>query len=396
MKVELLDLTRNYRKIAKEVQEAVTEVLAKCSYIMGENVKQLEQEFSDYLGVKHSIAVGNGTDALILALCALEIGPGDEVITTPYTFFATPEAIARVGAVPVFVDIRLDTFNIDESKIEEKITAKTKAIMPVHIFGHPCDMDKINAIAKKHNLYVIEDAAQAIGARYQDRMAGNLSDIATFSFHPTKNLGAAGDAGMIVTNSDYLDHYCRALRVHGSGEHGEAVYNQKHNITEVGIDETNADHTRYNPAKYHNYVVGFNSRLDEIQAAVLRIKLRHLNNYNNRHRQIATYYNESFQNTDLITPLQLEGCYHIYHQYLLRSDKREQLMNALSEKGVSTAIYYPLAMHLQKAFDYLGNQEGDCPNAELLSRTTFALPLYAELTDEEMTYVAKAVIDSLV
>ncbi len=395
MKVELLDLRRNFNSIKEEVQVAVNEVFDKCSFIMGENVKAFEQEFSNYLGAKHSIAVGNGTDALILALVALGIGNGDEVITTPYTFFATPEAIARVGAVPVFVDVRLDTLNIDENKIEEKITEKTKAIMPVHIFGHPCEMDKINEIAKKHHLYVIEDAAQAISSSYKGKMVGTLSDIACFSFHPTKNLGAAGDAGMIVTNDDYLNHCCRALRVHGSGEHGEAVYNQKHNIKESKINEAGADHTVYNPYKYHNYLVGFNSRLDEIQAAVLRIKLRQLTDYTKRHREIAAYYNKSFKDTELIIPVEIPQCFHIYHQYLIRSEKRDDLMKKLAAQGVQTGIYYPLPMNRQKAFEDLPSSVDVCYNADLLAATSLALPLYAELTDEEMEYVATAVLSSL-
>ena len=395
MKVELLDLSRSFADIEEEINQEITEIFKKCSFIMGENVRELENEFSKFLDVKHSISVGNGTDALILALCALGIGPEDEVITTPYTFFATPEAIARVHAVPVFADIRLDTYNIDEDKIEEKITAKTKAIMPVHIFGQTCDMDKINAIAKKHNLYVIEDAAQALGAQYKERMAGNLSDIACFSFHPTKNLGAAGDGGMIVTNNDFLASYCRALRVHGSGENGEKVYNTLNNIAKNEIDEAGANHTIYNPAKYHNYVIGFNSRLDEIQAAVLRIKLRKLNEYNKKHDEIGNYYNESFKDSELIPPKVIKENKHIFHQYVLRTRNRDQLMTKLAEKGIATGIYYPLPMHLQKAFDYLNYQEGYCPNAELLSKEALALPIYAKLSDEEKEYVVKCVLESI-
>jgi len=215
MQIPLINLKKQYESIKDEVDKAVSEVLSSAQYIMGTNVKEFEKEFSEYLGVKHAISVGNGTDALIIALKALGIGEGDEVITTPWTFFATAESISFVGATPVFVDVRLDTFNIDPSKIEEKITPKTKAIMVVHIFGQPCDIDEINRIAKRHNLYVIEDAAQAVGSEYKGQKIGTLSDIATFSFFPTKNLGCAGDGGMIVTNDDNLATICRALRAHG-------------------------------------------------------------------------------------------------------------------------------------------------------------------------------------
>ncbi|HBQ25256.1 MAG TPA: transcriptional regulator, partial [Syntrophomonas sp.] len=276
MKIPLIDLKRQYVAIKDELEQAVLEVLAGAQYIMGNNVKAFQKEFADYIGVKHAIAVGNGTDALVIALEALGIGPGDEVITTPFTFFATAESISAVGATPVFVDVRLDTFNLDENQIEAKITSKTKAIMPVHIFGQPCEMDKINDIAAKYNLHVIEDACQAVSAEYQGKKAGALADIACFSFFPTKNLSCAGDGGIITTDNDHLADICRALRTHGSGEAGQKAYNLINHTNENTTDNTEGDNTVYNPLKYYNYLIGHNSRLDELQAAILRIKLKKL------------------------------------------------------------------------------------------------------------------------
>ena len=254
MQIPLINLKKQYQTIKEEADKKALEVLSGAQYIMGTNVKEFEKEFSEYLGVKHSISVGNGTDALIISLKALGIGEGDEVITTPCTFFATAESISFVGATPVFVDVELDTFNIDPTKIEEKITSKTKAIMLVHIFGQPCNMDAINDIAKKHNLYVIEDAAQAVGSEYKGQKIGTLSDIATFSFFPTKNLGCAGDGGMIVTDNDNLAVICRALKAHGSGENGQKAFNIISNIDEDTAEDNAADNTVYNPLKY-NYLI---------------------------------------------------------------------------------------------------------------------------------------------
>ena len=271
LQIPLMNLKKQYASIKEEADKKVLEVLSAAQYIMGENVKEFEKEISEYLGVKHSISVGNGTDALIIALKALGIEEGDEVITTPFTFFATAESISFVGATPVFVDVDINTYNIDPAKIEERITEKTKAIMPVHIFGQPCDMDSINEIAKKHNLKVIEDACQAIGSEYKGQKIGTLSDIACFSFFPTKNLGCAGDGGMIVTNDDELATICRALKTHGSGANGQKAYNIINNIEEETEEDKGTDNTVYNPLKYYNYLIGQNSRLDEIQAAILRV-----------------------------------------------------------------------------------------------------------------------------
>jgi len=391
MQIPLINLKKQYESIKDEVDKAVSEVLSGAQYIMGTNVKEFEKEFSEYLGVKHAISVGNGTDALIIALKALGIGEGDEVITTPWTFFATAESISFVGATPVFVDVRLDTFNIDPSKIEEKITPKTKAIMVVHIFGQPCDMDEINRIAKRHNLYVIEDAAQAVGSEYKGQKIGTLSDIATFSFFPTKNLGCAGDGGMIVTNDDNLATICRALRTHGSGENGQKAYNIIHNLDEKLNEEKNVDNTVYNPLKYYNYLIGHNSRLDEIQAAILRVKLKYLNEWNDKRRENAKFYNENLKDTRLVTPYEENNVKHIYHLYILQSEKREEIVEFLNKKGIATGIYYPVPLHLQKAYKDLGYKEGDLPNAEYLSHRTFAIPMFAELTDEEKNYIVQTI-----
>jgi len=391
MQIPLINLKKQYETIKEEIDKAVSDVLSSAQYIMGTNVKEFEKEFSEYLGVKHAISVGNGTDALIIALKALGIGEGDEVITTPWTFFATAESISFVGATPVFADVRLDTFNIDPSKIEEKITPKTKAIMVVHIFGQPCDMDEINRIAKKHNLYVIEDAAQAVGSEYKGQKIGTLSDIATFSFFPTKNLGCAGDGGMIVTNDDNLATICRALRTHGSGENGQKAYNIIHNLDEKLNEEKNVDSTVYNPLKYYNYLIGHNSRLDEIQAAILRVKLKYLNEWNDKRRENAKFYNENLKDTRLVTPYEENNVKHIYHLYILQSEKREEIVEFLNKKGIATGIYYPVPLHLQKAYKDLGYKEGDLPNAEYLSHRTFAIPMFAELTDEEKEYIVNTI-----
>jgi len=389
LQIPLMNLKKQYATIKEEADKKVLEVLSSAQYIMGENVKEFEKEISEYLGIKHSISVGNGTDALVIALKALGIEEGDEVITTPFTFFATAESISFVGATPVFVDVDINTYNIDPAKIEERITEKTKAIMPVHIFGQPCDMDSINEIAKKHNLEVIEDACQAIGSEYKGQKIGTLSDIACFSFFPTKNLGCAGDGGMIVTNDDELATICRALKTHGSGVNGQKAYNIINNIEEDTAEDNATDNTVYNPLKYYNYLIGQNSRLDEIQAAILRVKLRKLDDWNDSRREHARFYNEQLKDTELVTPFEAKNVKHIYHLYILQSENRTELINYLKEKGIATGIYYPIPLHLQKAYKFLGYKEGDLPNAEYLSHRTFAIPMFAELTDEEKEYIVE-------
>lgn len=390
MQVPLIDLKKQHETIKNDVNKNILEILSSANYIMGENVRQFEKEICAYLRAKHAISVGNGTDALVIALKALGIGQGDEVITSPFTFFATAESISAVGAIPVFVDVRLDTFNIDPSKIEEKITPKTKAIMPIHIFGQPADMDEIMNIAKKHGLYVVEDACQAIGAEYKNKKVGTIGDIACFSFFPTKNLGCAGDGGMIVTNNDNLATICKALRTHGSGADGRKAYNLLNKIDENMEEDNNVDNTVYNPLKYYNYLIGRNSRLDEIQAAILRIKLKELDKWNDMRREHVEFYNQNLKNTEFITPYEEKDVKHVYHMYILQSEKRENAVSYLADKGIATGIYYPVPLHLQKVYKGLGYKFGDMPNAEYLSERTFAIPVYPEITIKEKEFIIKA------
>ena len=387
MQIPLIDLKKQYCTIKEKADNRILEVLHSAQYIMGQNVKEFEKEFASYIGVKYAITVGNGTDALIIALKALGISEQDEVITSPFTFFSTAEAIAAVGAVPVFVDVKPDTFNIDTAGIESKITDKTKAILPVHIFGQPADMNEINTIAKKYNLKVIEDACQAVGAEYKGKKTGTLGDITCFSFFPTKNLGCAGDGGAIVTDNDELATICRALKAHGSGENGQKAYNILNNITEEVVEDKSDDNTVYNPLKYYNYLIGHNSRLDELQAALLRVKLPELDKWNELRREHAYLYDRELKETDLVVPYEDDFVKHVYHMYILQSEKRAEIINYLKENGIATGVYYPVPLHLQKAFLNLGYKEGDMPNAEHLSHRTFAIPMFAELTEEEQKYI---------
>lgn len=387
MNIPLIDLKAQYESLAENLDKAALGVLSSANYIMGKTVTDFEKEFADFIGVKHAISVGNGTDALVLALKSMGIGEGDEVITTPFTFFATAETISAVGATPVFVDVDKETFNIDVTKIEEKITSKTKAIMPVHIFGQSADMDEINEIAKKHNLYVIEDACQAIGGKYKGRKIGTLGDVACFSFFPTKNLGCAGDGGMIVTDNDEIAIIARALRTHGSGENGQKAYNLLNNIEEEIKTAEGANDTVYNPLKYYNYLIGFNTRLDAIQAAILSVKLKEIDSWNAKRREIVELYNEALQNSDLVTPVARDYNDHVYHMYILQSENREEVLAKLKEAGIATGVYYPVPLHLQKVYKNLGYKEGDMPVSEYLSHRTFAIPVYPELTKEQIDYI---------
>lgn len=391
MNIPLLNLKRQYKNIEEEVNASVLECFKNAQYIMGENVKQFEKEIADKIGVKHAITVGNGTDALIIALKSLGIKEGDEVITTDYTFFATAEAIRFVGATPVFCDVELDTYNIDPSQIEEKITDKTKAIICVHLFGNACKMDEINDIAKRHNLYVVEDAAQAINSQYNGKNIGNLGDVACFSFFPTKNLGCFGDGGMITTNDDDLATIIRALKVHGSGENGMKAYAILNDEEVEVVEQNSGDNTVYNPLKYYNYLIGHNSRLDEIQAAILRIKLKHLDEYTENRRSISHGYIEALKDTSLVMPTETDGGKHVFHLFILQSENREEIESKLKEKGIATGTYYKVPMHLQKAFNDLGYKKGDFPNAEYLSERTFAIPLFPEMNDEEREYIINSI-----
>ncbi|MGM0608823.1 MAG: DegT/DnrJ/EryC1/StrS family aminotransferase [Candidatus Muiribacteriota bacterium] len=357
MKIPLLDLKSQYKKIKNEVDEVVLKVLNNCNFIMGEEVIKFEENIKKYTGAKFAVSCASGSDALLLSLIAIDIKPGDEIITTPYTFFATAGAIVRLGAVPVFVDINENDCNLNADLIEEKITPKTKAIIPVHLYGKCADMEKILKIAEKYKLKVVEDACQAIGAwfKFSDGMykqAGTMGDTGCFSFFPTKNLGGAGDGGMIVTNNDELFQKLKILRVHGS-----------------------------KPKYYHKFV-GINSRLDTIQAAILNVKIKYLEEWTQARIEIASLYCDFFkENSDNIEFYEFFDYVnqHIYHQFVIQTENRDELSNYLNENGVSTAMYYPLPLHLQVCFKYLAYKAGDMPVAEKKSKTTLALPIYPEL-----------------
>ena len=358
MKVPLLDLNAQYAPIIENIRKAIDEVISTHKYILGPQVKEFEEKVAEYCEAKHAIGCASGTDALVLALKALEIGKDDEVITTPFTFFATAGSIHRVGAKPVFVDIKADTFNIDPEKIEAAITEKTKAIMPVHLFGQPAEMDKIMEIARKHGLKVIEDNAQGIGARFEGKVAGTIGDIGTLSFFPSKNLGAMGDGGMCLTNNDELAAKLRQLRVHGE-----------------------------NPKYFHKWV-GLNSRLDTLQAAVLLQKLPHLENWSEARRKNAEYYYEKMKNIPAIQlPVIHKKAKTIYNQFTLIVENRDGLLSYLKENEIGCAIYYPKPLHIQECFSYLNYKEGDLPVAERLAKKVISIPIFSELTTEQQDYV---------
>lgn len=353
MSIPLLDLKAQYLTIKEEINQSILNVLDSSRFILGPEMKALEKEIADYCGTKEAVAVANGTDALVLTLKAFGIGPGDEVITSPFTFFASAETIAQVGATPVFVDIDPVTLNMDLTKLEDKITFKTKAIIPVHIFGQMVNVERVMEIAARHDLKVIEDAAQAIGAEYQGKKAGSLGHAATFSFFPTKNLGAYGDGGMIVTDDENLADQLRILRFHGCR------------------------------TKYYHDEIGYNSRLDEIQAAILRVKLRYLDQWNEARRAKARVYDEHLSELALTLPGVDPAGKPVYHLYVLRSGKRREIMEALDKEGIASAIYYPVPLHLQRAFKDLGYKEGDFPIAEKACQEAFAIPCYPEITIEK-------------
>lgn len=394
MQIPLLNLKRQYLKQKTEIDKAILSVMADAHYILGDNVRSFECEFAEYLGVRHAVSVGNGTDALVIALKALSVGPGDEVITSPYTFFATVEAIFAVGAKPVFVDVNEIDYNIDPLLLEAAITERTKGIIPVHIFGQCAQMNEINRLARDNQLFVLEDACQAAGAMYDGKKAGAIGDISTFSFFPTKNLGCAGDGGMICTNNDDLADICKALRAHGSGAVGlrAKALLEGHLSLENEPANDNVDNTVYNAQKYYNYLSNAqNSRLDELQAAVLRQKLPLLDLFIDNRRKIAEIYNSAFKSSQYMIPKETTNAKHSYHLYILQSGKRQTVCEMLKSRGIATGIYYPVPMHLQIACESLGYSIGDLPVAEHLSQRTFAIPLFPEMTQDEWEYV----IDSL-
>lgn len=356
-----IDLKAQYYDIKNEILSCINEILESSHYILGENVKMFEEEVKNYLGVSNAIGVASGTDALHLALKALNIQKGDEVITTPFTFFATVEAILYVNARPVFVDIEETTYNIDPSKIEEKITPNTKAIIPVHIFGCPADMPKINQIAQEYGLKVIEDAAQAFGAGIRGKKVGSFGNLGCFSFYPSKNLGCFGDGGMVVTDDSELAEKIRILRNHGS------------------------------PGIYIHETVGLNSRLDEIQAGILRVKLKQIDHYNEQRRKKAEIYTKLLSDA-VITPKEINSAYHVYHLYSIRSSMRNKIKETLLKHGIPSVVYYPVPMHLQKALNFLGYKEGDFPVAEAVSKEILSLPIYPELPDEDLHEIAQIIM----
>ena len=380
--IKLMDAERQHKEHTDEYEQAVLDVLRSGNYIMGDVVEHFEREFAEYIGVKYAISVGNGTDALQIALWSIGIGAGDEVITTPFTFFATAEAIASVGAVPVFTDIDPETYCIDVNQIEDKITDRTKAILPVHIFGQPSDMDEINKIAMKYNLKVIEDCAQSTGALYRGKKTGALGDVGCFSFFPTKNLGCAGDGGMITTDDDCIAEIAKAIRIHGSGISGMRAFNYLN-----GADLKEDKDYELGQSKYYNFLIGRNSRLDSVQAAILSRKLKYLPNFNKRRREIAKYYTNSFQGTELVTPKEKVNLEHSYSIYSLRHPNKKEIIAKLNELGIGTGQYYPIPLHEQKVFLKLGYRHGDFPVTEEICRTIFQIPIYPELTKAEREYI---------
>ena len=362
MQVPLLDLKAQYQTIKDDILTAISEVLDSQRCIGGPKVDELEKAIAEVCDCKYAVGVSSGTDAILNSLMSLEIGPGDEVITTPFTFFATVGCIARTGAKPVFVDIDPKTYNINPELIEDAITDKTKAIMPVHLYGQMAEMDPIMDIAGRHNLYVIEDAAQSITSTYKGKKAGSIGTCGAFSFFPSKNLGAIGDGGMIVTNDEEVYHRLFIMRNHGS-----------------------------EPKYYHKYIGG-NFRLDPIQAVALLVKLPHLDKWSQARRQNAEYYNEKFKGTAVQTPYISPDCLTIYNQYVIRVPDRDKLFTHLKEETIGCEIYYPVPMHLQKCFEYLGYKQGDLPEAEEAAKEIMAIPIYPELTDEMKDCVVETIL----
>lgn len=362
------DLSRNWKRVRGETLEAVHKVLDSQHFILGPEVDSLERDISSYLGIKHSAGCASGTDALLIALMALGIGPGDEVITTPYSFFATVSCITRVGATPVFADVDPETYNISPEEIIEKISDRTRAVIPVHLFGQMAPVEKFSSELTSRGIFLVEDCAQAIGATRmiegKIKRAGTIGEIGCFSFFPTKNLGGFGDGGLISTDSDELEVRIKSLRVHGSGK------------------------------QYFHDEVGLNSRLDELQAAILRVRLRHLETWNEERRAVNERYRLLFAENDLTEwvkpPAEEEGNRHVFHQYVIRCKQRDKLKDWLSEKGITSRVYYPLSLHLQPCFSFLGYGKGEFPVSESLSLETLALPIFPEILPEEQERVVSS------
>jgi len=358
--IPMVDLVRQYGELKEDIDRAVQAVLQSGHFILGPTVSYLEEDIARYHGIAHAVGVANGTDALRLALRACKIQDGDEVITTPFTFIATAEVVAELRAIPVFVDIRPDTYTIDVEKIEQAITPRTKAVMPVHLFGHPADMDPICAIAAQHHLSVIEDCAQAFGAEYKGRKVGTFGDCGCFSFFPSKNLGGYGDGGMVITNNDDAAAMLRMLRNHGS------------------------------TTKYYHSALGYNSRLDEIQAAILRVKMGEIDEFNRRRRRNAALYADYLRRADVIIPFEMADCFHVYHQFTIRSESREAIAEELRKEEIASAVYYPVPLHRQDVFRR-GVSYADCSVSEMCARTVLSLPMFPELREDEIQRICGVV-----
>ena len=364
--VPQLDLAAQYAAIGSEIRTAVERVMSSQQFVLGREGAALEEEIAKLCGVTHGIGLASGTDALILALRACGVQPGDEVLLPPFTFVATGSAVSALGAKPVFADIRPDTYNLDPSELQRRVTIRTRAIVVVHLYGLAADMDPVLAFAGARHLPVIEDNAQAIGASYKGRRTGSLADAACVSFYPTKNLGAYGDAGMVVTNSPELAARIRTLRNHGQSE------------------------------KYRSTEPGWNSRLDEIQAAILRVKLRHLSNWQRARQFHAAEYNRLLsQISGVMPPLEPQGYEHVYHQYTIRIEYRDALQKFLSERQIGSTIYYPYPLHLQPLYSSLGHKPGDFPHAERAAQEVLSLPMYPELRNEQIARVVNAIAEFL-
>ncbi|MEN6423602.1 MAG: DegT/DnrJ/EryC1/StrS family aminotransferase [Smithella sp.] len=359
--IPMVDLKRQYHNLKKEFDAAVSDVLEQTRFILGPNVSALEEEIAAYHDLPYAVGVANGTDALLLALRACGIEAGDEVITTPFTFIATAEVIALLKATPVFVDICPDTYNLDCSQIAEKITAKTKAIIPVHLFGQPADMNPLMEMARKHNLKVIEDCAQAFGAKYQGRKVGTIGDAGCFSFFPSKNLAGYGDGGMVITKSKEIAEQIKILRNHGSAK------------------------------RYYHQEIGYNSRLDEIQAAIIRVKFRQIDKFNEARRQNAAAYCAAISNQGIILPVVADGCDHVYHQFTIRTTNRDLLADALQKKDIASAVYYPVPLHQQEVFLKSGHNPVQLPQSERCAQEVISLPMFPELNREEIRLIADVI-----
>ena len=359
--IPMVDLTRQYKILKADIDAAVQGVFDNGQFILGPNVAELEKEVAQYHGVSHAIGVASGTDALLLSLRACGIGAGDEVITTPFTFIATADVISLLSATPVFADIAKDTFNIDPDKIEEKITRRTKAIIPVHLFGHPADMDPICSLAGKYNIKVIEDCAQAFGAMYKGQKVGTRGDCGCFSFFPSKNLAGYGDGGMIITGNQDMAKNLRLLRNHGSA------------------------------VKHHHTTLGYNSRLDEIQAAIIRVKMKKIEEFNDKRRINADIYRTLIKRADITLPRELPLCKHVYHQFTIRSKNRDGFMKALQNENVSSAIYYPVPLHRQDVFTRWNIGTENLTNSETCAAEVLSLPMFPELEKGEMEHISSVI-----